>query len=68
MAASTIRHKHVKLDQDKIDFAKRYFGVRSEREAIDRALSLLMEEAGIVQALRPLSAVLKGDDRPWPYR
>jgi len=38
MASTAIKHKHLKLDQKKIDFAKRYFGVDSEQEAIDRAL------------------------------
>jgi len=44
MRAAALKHKHLKLDQKKIDFAKRYFGVESEQEAIDRALSLLVEE------------------------
>jgi hypothetical protein len=44
MSTTALRHKHLKLDQKKIDFAKRYFGVESEQEAIDRALSLLVEE------------------------
>ena len=43
MRATAVKHKHLKLDQKKIDFAKRYFGVQSEQEAIDRALSLLVE-------------------------
>jgi hypothetical protein len=67
MASTTTRHKHLKLDQRKIDFAKRYFGVMSEQEAIDRALGLLMQETRIVRRLRPLGGVLRGDDRPWPY-
>ncbi len=67
MRAAALKHKHLKLDQRKIDFAKRYFGVESEREAIDRALSLLMEEQQIVKAMKPLKGVLKGDGRPWPY-
>ena len=62
-----LRHKHLKLDQRKIDFAKRYFGVSSEQEAIDKALSLLMEEEEIVRRLRPLRGLLKNDRRPWPY-
>jgi hypothetical protein len=66
--AAVLKHKHLRLDQQKIDFAKRYFGVNSEQEAIDRALSLLMEEAHLVKALKPLQGILKGDDRPWPYR
>jgi hypothetical protein len=68
MPAIALKHKHLKLDQRKIDFAKRYFGVDSEQEAIDRARSLLMEEQQLVQAMKPLQGILKGDQRPWPYR
>ena len=66
MAAASVRHKHLKLDQRKIDFAKRYFGVKSEQQAIDKALALLMEERDITRKLKSLSGVLKGDTRPWP--
>ena len=38
MRTTAVRHKHLKLDQGKIDFAKRYFGVDSEQQAIERAL------------------------------
>ena len=62
------RHKHLKLDQRKIDFAKKYFGVDSEREAIDRALTLLMEEEEIVDALARLEGILEGDTGGWPYQ
>src|SRR5262245_34838633 len=62
-----LNHKHLKLEQRKIGFAKRYFGVKSEQEAIDQALSLLMEEERLVKALKPLQGTLKGDERPWPY-
>ena len=65
---AAMKHKHLKLDQKKIDFAKRYFGVDSEQEAIDRALSLLIEEEQILAAMKPLKGSLKGDKRPWPYR
>ena len=68
MRATALKHKHLKLDQKKIDFAKRYFGVQSEQEAIDRALSLLIEEKEILAAMKPLRGTLKGDRRPWPYR
>ena len=68
MRTTAVRHKHLKLDQGKIDFAKRYFGVASEQEAIDRALALLMQEQRIISRLKPLRGVLRGDDRPWPYR
>lgn len=63
-----LRHKHLVLDQRKINAAKRYFGVTSEQEAIDKALSLLVEEQRLSKALRPLKGILKGDERPWPYR
>jgi hypothetical protein len=62
------KHKHVILDQRKINAVKRYFGVVSEQEAIDKALSLIIEEQRLSKALRPLKGVLKGDERPWPYR
>ncbi len=67
MRSATIKNKHLKLDQKKIDFAKRYFNVDTEQEAIDRALSLLMEEEQIIKEMKPLKGVLKGDKRIWPY-
>jgi hypothetical protein len=68
VAGVTVRHKHLKLDQRKIDFARRYFGVKSEQEAIDRALSLLMEEEQLVEKIKPLAGALRGDVRAWPHR
>jgi hypothetical protein len=68
MRAISLRHKHLKLDQKKIDFAKRYFGVESEQEAIDRALSLLVEEQQLLAGMKPLKGLLKDDRRPWPYQ
>ena len=68
MSTTAIKHKHLKLDQKKIDFAKRYFGVDSEQEAIDRALSLVIEEQQVLAAMKPLKGSLKSDKRPWPYR
>lgn len=63
-----MKHKYLILDQRKINAAKRYFGVDSEEEAIDKALSLLVEEQRLSKTLRPLKGFLKGDKRPWPYR
>ncbi|MET0502393.1 MAG: hypothetical protein ABW172_12795 [Candidatus Binatia bacterium] len=68
MGATAFKHKHLKLDQKKIDFAKRYFGVESEQEAIDRALALLIEEQQVLAAMKPLKGSLKSDRQPWPYR
>jgi len=52
--AAALPHKHLALDQHKIDAAKRYWGVASEQEAADKAL-------------RPLKGIMKDDDRLWPY-
>ena len=68
MASTSLKHKHLKLDQRKIDEARRYLGVQSEREVIERALILLIEDYRLTKGLKPLKGVLKGDDRPWPYR
>lgn len=68
MAEPVIKHKHLKLDQRKIDFARRFFGVATEQEAVDRALSLLMDEKRIVDRLKPLAGVLAEDEDDWPYR
>jgi hypothetical protein len=68
MATDRRKHKHLKLDQRKIDFAKRYFGVQSEQEAIDRALTLLIEEERLVRSMKPLKGVLRRDRGEWPYR
>jgi len=65
---AALKHKHLVLDQRKIDAAKRYFGVASEQEAIDKALSLLVEEQRLSKALRPLKGILRGDEKPWPYQ
>ncbi|MFZ5471349.1 MAG: hypothetical protein ACOZIN_18150 [Myxococcota bacterium] len=68
MARKRMRHKHLKLDQTKIDFARRFFGVDSEQEAIDRALEFFMEEDRIRKELKPLARALKDDPSPFPYR
>lgn len=67
MHSTAMKYKHLKLDQKKIDFAKRYFGVETEQKAIDMALSLLMEEEQIVEAMKSLKGAMKGDNRKWPY-
>jgi hypothetical protein len=49
-----IRHKHVQLDQDKINRAKRFLRVKTDTEAIDRALDVVVAEATINGALKRL--------------
>lgn len=52
MMATALRHKHVQLNQRKLDRARRTLGARTETEAIDRALDLVVMEASIDRALR----------------
>ncbi len=52
MTASALRHKHVQLDQRKLDRARRALGARTETETLDRALDLVVTEADIDRALR----------------
>ena len=47
-----IRHKHLKLDQRKIDKARRALGAKTEQEAVDRALDMVLAEDRIVKVLR----------------
>lgn len=47
-----IRHKHLKLDQRKIDRARRALGAKTEQETLDRALDMVLAEDRIVAVLR----------------
>ncbi len=47
-----IRHKHLKLDQRKLDQARRTLGARTEQETVERALDMVLAEARIVRVLR----------------
>jgi hypothetical protein len=62
-----LKNKHLKLDQLKIDAAKKYFRVDSEQEAIDRALAMVLAEQKIVKRLKKLKRSLGNDEAPWPY-
>jgi hypothetical protein len=52
MGTVALRHKHVQLDQSKLDRARRALGARTETETLDRALDLVVSEADIDRALR----------------
>lgn len=52
-----LRHKHLKLDQTKIERAQRFLGVKTEQEAIDRALDLVLVEEQLAKAHRRARAV-----------
>jgi hypothetical protein len=52
MTVIALRHKHVQLDQGKLNRARRVLGARTETETLDRALDLVVAEANIDKALR----------------
>ena len=51
-SAALIRHKHIRIDQAKLDKAKRVLAAVTETDTIDRALLLVVSEADIDAALR----------------
>jgi hypothetical protein len=48
------RHKHVRIDQVKLDKARRLLDARTETETLDRALALVVAEGEIDKTLRRL--------------
>ena len=53
MAVTTaFRHKHVRIDQLKLDRARRILEAETETETLDRALALVVSEARVDAALR----------------
>ncbi len=52
MALVAVRHKHVRLDQEKLNKVKLILGSASETEALDRAMDLVLAEAEILKTLR----------------
>jgi hypothetical protein len=52
-----VRHKHLKLDQRKIDRARRMLGTKTEQETLERALDMVLAEERIVRVLRRGRAV-----------
>lgn len=51
------RHKHLKLDQSKIDRAKKLLGAKTEQETIERALDLVLEEEALLKVHRRVKGV-----------
>ncbi len=54
-ATPTFRHKHVRIDQVKLDQARRILEAATETETLDRALAVVVSEARIDTALRGLA-------------
>ena len=52
-----MKHKHLQLDQGKIDRARRLFGAKTEREAIERALDVALGEEPILRAHKAVRGV-----------
>lgn len=51
-ATPAFRHKHVRIDQLKLDKARQILEAETETETLDRALSVVVAEAGIDASLR----------------
>jgi hypothetical protein len=52
VAATAFRHKHVRIDQVKLDRARKILEAGTETETLDRALAVVVSEARIDAALR----------------
>jgi hypothetical protein len=59
MSPTAIKDKHLKLDQKKIDRARRLLGVRTETEAIHRALDSVIERSAAGKPERKWAGALK---------
>lgn len=51
MKEPLLRHKHFRLDQNKLDRLQAALGARSETEALEQAMDLLLAEEEIKQTL-----------------
>jgi len=57
-----MRHKHLKLDQDKIDRARRLMQAKTEQETIERARDLVLADEKIIEADKKARGVGGVDD------
>ena len=55
-ATPEFRHKHVRIDQRKLDRARRILEAATETETLDRALGVVVAEAEIDAVLRRVRA------------
>ncbi len=62
MKASALRHKHFRLDQAKLNRLRTALGARTETEALDRAIDLILAEERIKKVLSRVKG--KGRLRP----
>ncbi len=59
MTPTAIKDKHLKLDQKKIDRARRLLGARTETETIDKALDLVIQRGAAGKPERKWAGALK---------
>ena len=52
-----IRHKHLKLDQNKLDKARRLLGLDTEQATVETALDLVLAEEPILRVHRKVKGV-----------
>lgn len=52
-----LRHKHLEIEQGKLDRAERLLRVTTEQETLDRALDAILAEAELVRAHRKVRGV-----------
>ena len=64
MVNMAVKDKHLRLDQDKIDRARRLLGVATEQQTIECALDALLAEELILTTHRRLRAVA-GFEEVW---
>jgi hypothetical protein len=53
----SIRHKHLKIDQRKLDRAKHILRLPTEQATIDRALDAVLDEEAILRAHKKARSV-----------
>ena len=59
-----LKNKHLRLDQGKIDRARKLLRVKTEQEAIDHALDVLLGEEPIIRAHQQIKMV-GGFNKPY---
>jgi hypothetical protein len=52
MPPPALRHKHVRIDQTKLDKARKVLDAKTDTETLDRALTVIVSEGEIDAALR----------------
>ena len=54
-AIASVRHKHIRIDQAKLDKARKVLAAATETEALDRALTIVLSEADLDATLRQVA-------------